>query len=95
VSRNLPALRAFVERQAEHLSWTPPRAGSVCFPRFVAPIDAERAAEALIEETGVAILPGGRFQFDRSHFRVGFGRLDSVQALEIIEPLIPRIARGG
>lgn len=95
VSRNLPALRAFMERQAEHLAWTPPRAGSVCFPRFVAPVDAERVAEALIEETGVVILPGGRFQFDRSHFRVGFGRLDSVQALEIIEPLIPRIARGG
>lgn len=94
IRRNLPALRAFMDRQAEYLAWTPPRAGSVCFPRFVAPIDAERAAEALVEETGVVILPGGRFQFDPSHFRVGFGRLDSVQALDLIEPLIPRIARG-
>jgi aspartate/methionine/tyrosine aminotransferase len=72
----------------------PPRAGSVCFPRFIADVDAERAAETLIQRTGVVILPGGRFDFDRAHFRVGFGREDMAAALELIDPLIPGISHG-
>jgi aspartate/methionine/tyrosine aminotransferase len=92
VQRNLPLLRAFMERHAAHLSWTPPRAGSVCFPRFVGDVDAERAALFLIERAGVVVLPGGRFDFDRAHFRVGFGRHDTAEALRLIDPLIAAAA---
>jgi aspartate/methionine/tyrosine aminotransferase len=94
VRGNLPRLDAFMARHAEHLRWVPPRAGSVCFPRFVQDVDAERAAEILIERAGVVILPGGRFEFDRAHFRVGFGRHDTGEALALIDPLIPLIAHG-
>ena len=94
VARNLPALRSFMERHAAHLSWVPPRAGSVCFPRFRRDVDAERAAEMFIERTGVVILPGSRFQFDRAHFRVGFGRHDTIEALGRIDGLIAEVANG-
>jgi aspartate/methionine/tyrosine aminotransferase len=86
VERNLPVLRDFMARNAESLSWVPPRAGGICFPRFAGEVDAERAAEMLIARTGVVILPGGRFGYDRAHFRVGFGRLDMPEALAAIEP---------
>jgi aspartate/methionine/tyrosine aminotransferase len=92
VERNLPVLRAFMDRHADHLSWGPPRAGSICFPRFRADVDAERAAELFIARAGVAVVPGGRFQFDRAHFRVGFGREDTAQALAMIDPLISEAA---
>src|SRR5437868_6974930 len=61
VQRNLPMLRSFMERHADHLSWGAPRAGSICFPRFRADVDAERAAELFIERAGVAVVPGARF----------------------------------
>lgn len=93
VRNNLPILRAFMERHAAHLSWSPPRAGSVCFPRFTADIDAEQVAGELIQRTGVVILPGARFQFDRAHFRVGFGRHDTAEGLALIDPLIEQVAQ--
>ena len=88
VGDNLPVLRAFMDRHAEHLAWTPPRAGSTSFPRFRQDVDAERAAELFIERAGVAVVPGGRFQFDRAHFRIGLGRTDMPEALERIDVLI-------
>ena len=93
VRRNLPVLQEFMRRHSRHLSWVPPRAGSVCFPRFVGDVDSERAAGILIERTGVVILPGGRFDFDPAHFRVGFGREDMAAALELIDPLIAEVVR--
>ena len=94
VRANLPVLNDFMKRHAAHLSWVPPRAGSVCFPRFTHDVDAERAAELFIAEAGVVVLPGGRFDFDRAHFRVGFGRHDTAEALSLIDPLIERAAHG-
>jgi len=93
VDRNLPILREFMARHAEHLSWGPPRAGSICFPRFRRDIDAERAAELFIERAGVAVVPGAHFQFDRAHFRVGYGRDDTPEALAAIDPLIAEAAQ--
>ena len=94
IDANLPALRAFMQRHSAHLSWTPPRAGSTCFPRFRGDVDAERAAELFIDRAGVAIVPGGRFQYDRAHFRVGLGRVDMAEALERIDPLIAKATHG-
>jgi len=85
---NLPILLDFMQRHSARLSWSPPKAGTVCFPRFIGDIDAERVAERLIEQTGVAIVPGSRFEFDRAHFRIGYGRTDMPTALALIDPLI-------
>jgi aspartate/methionine/tyrosine aminotransferase len=92
VQRNLPVLRAFMDRHSTHLSWVPPRAGSICFPRFAAGVDAERAAELLIEKVGVMVVPGARFDFDRAHFRIGYGRENMAEALELIDPLIATVS---
>ena len=94
VQGNLPTLRAFMARHEEHLTWAPPRAGSTCFPRFRRDLDAERAAELFIDRAGVAVVPGARFQYDRAHFRVGLGRVDTAEALARIDPLISTAAHG-
>ena len=77
-----------MQRHSARLSWSPPKAGSVCFPRFVGDVDAERVAERLIEQTGVAIVPGSKFEFDRAHFRIGYGRADMAAALALIDPMM-------
>jgi aspartate/methionine/tyrosine aminotransferase len=92
VEGNLPVLRDFMERHRDHLAWVPPRGGGICFPQFIGDVDAERAAEMLIARTGVVILPGGRFGYDRAYFRVGLGRLDMPEALAAIAPHISEAA---
>jgi len=92
VEKNFPVLRDFMQRHRDHLAWIPPRGGGICFPQFIRDVDAERAAEMLIDRTGVVILPGGRFGYDRSHFRVGLGRLDMPLALHAIDPHIAEAA---
>ena len=82
-----------MRRNSEHVTWAPPKAGSVCFPRFRRDLDAERIAERLIERTGVVILPGARFQYDRPYFRVGFGRTDMTAALQLFEAELPSLLR--
>jgi aspartate/methionine/tyrosine aminotransferase len=88
IAANLPILTDFMRRHAARLTWSPPKAGSVCFPRFTSDVDAEHIAERLIERTGVVIVPGSRFDFDRAHFRVGYGRVDMAAALALIDPMI-------
>jgi aspartate/methionine/tyrosine aminotransferase len=81
ISANLPVLDDFFDRHRSHVDWVRPRAGSVAFPRLVGR-DADRFAEALVERQGVLILPGSRFGYPGSHFRLGFGRNDMPVALD-------------
>jgi aspartate/methionine/tyrosine aminotransferase len=92
IATNLPILTGFMRRNSRYVQWVAPRAGSVAFPRFAADVDAESVAQRLIDETGVLILPGARFDYQRSHFRVGLGRANMPGALSLIEPLLPRLA---
>ncbi|MDQ6780304.1 MAG: aminotransferase class I/II-fold pyridoxal phosphate-dependent enzyme [Candidatus Eremiobacteraeota bacterium] len=81
-ARNLTQLDAFFTRWEPRLRWVRPRAGVVAFPRFLAPLDAEAAARALMERFGVLIVPGSIFEHDRQHFRLGFGRRNLPAGLE-------------
>jgi aspartate/methionine/tyrosine aminotransferase len=91
VGANLAVLADFMRRHSEHIAWVPPRAGSVCFPRFVRDVDAEHIAERLIDRTGVVILPGSRFEYDPAYFRLGYGRTDFSAALDLFEAELPEL----
>jgi aspartate/methionine/tyrosine aminotransferase len=69
--------------------WRP--AGSVAFPRLIAG-DADRFAAAPVEREGVLLLPGSRFGYPGSHFRIGFGRVDMRPALERVDSFLQREA---
>lgn len=91
IEMNLPVLHDFFERNARWVSWTPPTAGSVCFPRFAAGIDAEAVATELVNRAGVVILPGARFDYEPAYFRVGYGRTDMGEGLRLVEQNLPSI----
>lgn len=91
ISSNLPLLDEFFERHRTRVEWVRPVAGSVAFPRLVVG-DADRFAAALIEREGVLLLPGSRFGYPGSHFRLGFGRIDMPPALERLDSFLQREA---
>ena len=90
IADNIPFLDSFFARQSERFSWIRPRAGSVAFPRLrtEAAGAIEHFCDELVEEKGVLLLPGSRFEHPGNHFRIGFGRADMQTALERLEEFV-------
>jgi len=89
VAANLATLDGFFGRRADAFSWVRPRGGSVGFPKLVpggpAGQSADRFAAALVEKTGVLVVPSTTFGFGDTHFRIGLGRTDLPQAIEAVD----------
>ena len=82
VAGNLPILTDFADAHRDDLEWTPPRGGTVAFPRMLRHPDVEGFARALAADHGVLILPGTAFGDDGGRFRVGMGRRDMAAGLD-------------
>ncbi len=86
VTANLELLDDFFAAWADRFTWVRPRAGSVGFARLTVPgLSIDDWAAELVERHGVLLLPGSQFGFGGNHFRLGFGRTDLPQALELLE----------
>ena len=94
IGRNLPLLDDFFSRNQTRFSWVRPRAGSVGFPRLCtnAPGAVDDFCGRLVEQEGVLLLPGSRFEHPGNHLRIGFGRTDMPQGLEKLEHFVRRIS---
>ncbi|MEZ0239509.1 MAG: aminotransferase class I/II-fold pyridoxal phosphate-dependent enzyme [Chloroflexota bacterium] len=92
VAANLALLDGFFERRADALTWVRPRGGSTAFPRLVPTGAAGRSAEAfcsaLVEKTGVLLLPSTTFGSGDGHVRLGFGRTDMPAAIEKLDAFL-------
>ena len=91
VRRNLPLLDAFLERQAGTFAWTRPTASPIGFPRVTGLGDLTRYCEQLAE-TGVLLLPGSVYD-QPGHVRIGFGRANMPEALELLEASLTGVPR--
>jgi len=81
---NLEALDSFVSRYPETFSWNRPQAGTIAFPRLNSrPADA--FCSALLEKTGILLLPSTLIDYGNANFRIGFGRRNMTQILPILE----------
>jgi aspartate/methionine/tyrosine aminotransferase len=105
VGRNVESAAEFFSRNAAHLSWVPPRGGTICFPRllpggdrrFVPGVErthspeppSEEGAEAfcarVLRETGVLLLPSTVYDYGDEHFRLGLGRGDFAEGLNVLD----------
>lgn len=90
IQTNMRLLTGFFEQYADMVTWTPPKAGSICFPviadaRYK---DALGMCKKLVAEHGVMLLPGDVYSRDdvefplHERFRLGFGRKNMKEALE-------------
>jgi len=87
VARNLPRLETFFARHPDRFEWVRPVAAPIGFPRVngVArpPGDVDRFCERLAA-VGVLLLPGSVYD-QPDHVRVGFGRANLPEALDVLE----------
>jgi aspartate/methionine/tyrosine aminotransferase len=91
--RNIETASAFFERHREEMSWIPPQAGTISFPRLLTPgpgaarpwTGSEAFCEQVLRDTGVLLLPSTVYDYGDSHFRIGLGRDDSAFGLEVLD----------
>lgn len=82
---NLALLKAFFDRHQAIFSWVPPQAGAIAFPGLKLNQSIEVFCADLVDQAGVLLLPGTKYDFDDRHFRVGFGRRNMPEALARLE----------
>jgi len=96
IASNLERLDGFLARRPLFASWTRPEAGPIGFPRLAAGSpwkDAEELSSRLLADSGVLVLPGGRYSYDPRGFRIGFGRASFPEALAALDDWLERSSR--
>jgi aspartate/methionine/tyrosine aminotransferase len=89
VRRNLQLLDDFFARRSDLLHWVRPTAGPIGFPRVNGIGDVDRLCAGLAAG-GVLLLPGSVYDEPR-HVRVGFGRADMPEALELLDSELEKL----
>lgn len=88
LKKNLEILDKFFQKHQDLFSWFKPKAGSVCFPRIKNDGDSSNLCKQVIKNTGVMILPSEVYDYDKKHFRIGFGRENLPEALSLVDNYI-------
>jgi aspartate/methionine/tyrosine aminotransferase len=83
VRKNLTLLDAFFDQYQDHFSWERPKGGSICFPRMLQVEDTRTFSEQLIAGAGIMLAPSSVFQYGDHHVRIGFGRENLPQVIEL------------
>lgn len=98
IDRNLELVREFFGEFPDLFEWDEPEGGCVAFPRYLGGDGVEEFCRSAVEEAGVILLPSGLFQsrllpVARDRFRIGFGRENCGEALEVLREHLVRTGR--
>ena len=90
VGDNLPLLDRFFDRHRDIFEWVRPTASAIGFPRVSGVGDVD-AFCARLAAAGVLLLPGSVYD-QPDHVRVGFGRKNMRDALEVLDEQLTAVA---
>jgi aspartate/methionine/tyrosine aminotransferase len=82
IIRNKAIFEEFVGKTEGLLQFSAPMAGSTAFVRINKP-NALDYSEKLVKETGIMLVPSEMFEYGRHHLRIGFGRENMPEVLEV------------
>jgi aspartate/methionine/tyrosine aminotransferase len=85
IRRNIEILDSFFEEYGDCFEWNRPLGGSIGFPRLRASEGATDFCETLVRRTGVMLVPSSIFHYGDNHVRIGFGRENLPEVINILE----------
>lgn len=88
ITRNLAILDIFFEEYKEKFDWVRPKGGTIGFPKLKGSRDSLQFCQDVVKKANIMILPSTVYDFDNSHFRLGFGRENMPEALEKLKEYI-------
>jgi aspartate/methionine/tyrosine aminotransferase len=88
MQENYGRLKAFFNRYPAIFTWVEPDGGPVAFPKMNQVEDAELVCLSLLQEKGVLLLPGKYYEDYPQHFRIGFGRSNFLEGLDLFDEYV-------
>jgi aspartate/methionine/tyrosine aminotransferase len=85
VMTNIEIFRQFQQRNSDLLEFYRPQAGSTAFIKLKTTLTAAQYAALLVKETGIMLLPSETFDYGTQHVRIGFGRANLHETLNVWE----------
>ncbi len=83
VYNNLIYLINFFNKYKNYFYLSLPKGGSIAFTYYHKNTDL--LSKKLIEKKGILLMPSSKFQYDKNHFRIGFGRKNMAEALKLFD----------
>lgn len=85
IFNNLSILDSFFTSYKDTFTWLKPKAGSVAFVKTNFSRTAKDFCKDLVDQKSVLLVPSTEFNFGNSHFRLGFGRENLPEGLNLLE----------
>lgn len=85
IKDNLQVLNDFFFHYEHLFSWKQPKAGPISFPRIKWEENVEAFCSALVADKGVLLLPGTCYDYGNRHFRIGFGRKNLPEGIQMLQ----------
>jgi len=89
---NIQIVKKLFSKFSNLLTWIEPQGSSVAFPLLNKKIPVGDFCKKLVDEKSVLLLPASIFGFPGNHFRIGLGRKNFKEAIEVFESFLGKIA---
>jgi len=93
IKRNLDLLDPLFKEFNDHFDWIKPKAGTIGFPKLKGPLKASDFCQNIVQEANIMLLPSTVYDYDNKHFRIGFGRENMPEVLEIFRDYLKKISK--
>ncbi len=94
IKNNIAVFKEFSTRNQHFLEFPLPNSGSTAFVKLKIKEKAMSFAERLVQDTGIMLLPSETFEYGSKHARIGFGRGNFPEILEVFEQYINNANHG-
>lgn len=88
IKKNIGVFTDFVDRNKDFFDFPMPNSGSTAFVRLKTKEKTLDFAEKVVRDTGIMLLPAETFEYGTQHVRIGFGRENMPEILDIFETYI-------
>ncbi len=81
-------LDIFFSKHADKFIWFKPKAGPIAFIKINLDQNIEDFCEDVVNKKSVMLMPSTKFDYGTNHLRIGFGRANMPEALNLFEEYI-------
>lgn len=88
VAHNLSLLEAFYSQNEQTFQWVKPEGGCIGFVNYLIDEPVDAFCEQLVHQHGILLMPASVYDYPSNHFRIGFGRRNMPEVLELFKSVI-------